>query len=431
MRISFKALAPAKFNAFRLATEVDEETGVEMPITHPVAVIMITPELMDRASELTGTTEDYVLKETSPDVSIGDILTIERAENGQITLSIHNLTQAYGDEEAMARLAPFCMIDPRHTNLDAGVLPLFDNLSSAREVLRNTQDQESFTPAHARALEGINAMVQHYSGLLADPDHGLPGNLMAQVMALQIVDANPTADFRVSVDDLQRYFLAKQVRHEIGLMDPAHPDAPTTRTNLQALRGFLSDVGAQVSPGAMYRAAMAAAAADPARRPLVAAVEDLNQRVFQNITHMNIDDMVAGMVPSGRAAALIDKLRREANQTNGHWVDAMSEDVKAITRAAMPNYDFDAYLFTHEGHDILIIEDSVMKRRMGNAVTSIGAAIYSWPTDQRRIDPILAGETHFSVGPEQIPTQDDVDRLLREFRQMRDARMENNPGMVM
>jgi len=193
-------------------------------------------------------------------------------------------------------------------------------------------------------------------------------------------------------EDKARVDEAWRIRAEISILSPGHADAAPAvlpaayEGDGEAARELMSGLPRDPEGvSAAQRSAMA-----------VGGNRDFSTRVFSVATTTPAHRLVASPLSHAGMRTLDQELARYENTESGPAIIAR---MQAVTRDAMPTYDWQGKLYTRDGADVLLMRDQY------------AAFVYAWDADSRIADVDVEQTVLRRPNANDIPTDAELERL--------------------
>lgn len=400
--MKINVLALFETSAIR-CVHMSEHDGVVQRNSARVAFITETTVAASRA--LSVDDAKYRVKDGDPDVNYGSLVAVIRDADGI----------------AHAKLFGPGVGASLYLDCDGEEIGITgeDMLKLREKVVAMSSRDVQLSDNHRRALSGIQEIFEMVSS--APNTDRFSANLIAQSYHASMIDSFGEVRLPVSDEEFSRKGRADLIRAKIGLLDPLHQDAIG---NARPLRSILSDAGCEITlsgVSAEIRSAAARHINEEAIRRTILANDRMCREVFGAMTSTPIENLSAAMISTDG----LEKLRqvKSNRRLSGDWIDQVHSRAKEIAQAGMPNYKFEMDVFSEDGRDYLTISDNV-------GMKNNAAFVYSWPSSERIAAMEIAEGRIINISPEEIPSEDDIQRLSEVLLQLsaaaHDARHEND-----
>lgn len=272
-----------------------------------------------------------------------------------------------------------------------------------REILRNRlaarEDADVEDVNAHRAMSGLNGMFEI---VRADQTNRFSADMLATAFHAYMSDSLGDTRLPVSPEEYARYCQANTLRGMIGQTDPSHADALQSFRPLHDILREHAVSPSDIGTGSDFRGSMGTSAEEGQMIRAVAANERLTREVFGRLTATSVENLSAAIVSMDAA----DRLRQSEVLTplSGDWVDQARAATEEAFGDPLPGYEFQMDIFSKDGRDIMVVDDSV-GRKAGKAY------VYSWPTAQRNMTVRMDDADVLQLSSEEIPDEAEVQRL--------------------
>jgi hypothetical protein len=354
----------------------------------PAKVAFITEKTVKLMREAARTNPDLMPDEDDPDVTYGSIVGLYRDETGV----------ARDEVIPPGETAPyFLSLKGRDIAFTGSHM-----LSAREELVTETRSGGELSEAHLRALESIQSI---FSMVCSAPDtERFNASLIAQSYHAFMIDHFGNFDISIDEESFVRKARADLIRARIGLIDPSHSDAIGTS---RELRQILLDAGIEVGLdgiGAEIRSPVAMRINEEAIRRTILSNEKMTKDVFGSLTRTPVDRLSAAMIRKEDLDTLREK--KADRRLSGEWIEKVTDLARETTRGASGNYHFSMDIFTEDGRDILVVDDTV-GRQQGVAF------VYSWPSGERFPVMDIDGHRVMNISREEVPSEVELERLSK------------------
>lgn len=420
MRVNPKSLMKvAGFQAFhvqQMEMDMDAEPNEDNQMVLPAWAAFVTPENIEAARQHDQENPQEALShENMPDIDTGSLLVSRRMTDGLVSNEVIPPGSSAGlsipdprtpdpagrPDDGSYRGIPFTgpsMMAAR-TLLDSDNLP---DIELAEEV-RNQRE---------KVLEGIDCIRDV---ILQDTNpERFPAHVARDVYFSAIANYAGDIDLGVSDEEFIRKMTADRMRAQIGRLNPDHPDAlgngaADLSQMINAARETGADINAAITAnGAQVHHGTQAASMPSSNqmRNMIAQNDRLCREVFGAMTRTDIGDLQVALMNDAGFDGLINHFRANGVVHEGEWINEAHNRVSDIARDRMPNYSCEMAMGTIDDLDVLVVRDNVS--RDGHSYA------YAWPSEDRL--PVMEiGRGHVAtISPDEIPSQEEVDRLSRE-----------------